>query len=450
MKKIVLMIMVLVSFSCSAYAYEKANKITDENVITELKKRFKSEDSYYVAQSITANVLSMEREHISDYFHKDFVTYYVNPEGEETEVRIKGIRDFESVDRSFSYNSEAGDETDVIFDVFRTGEFLENENIKIASPLCVLTPKGKFSHACIWVKYNDGSEKIYSQFSEQNGELTFKKFTDEEYMKEAIMPDVESFKPETAIREFTDCDNVHINTLLRLGFISGYEDNSFRPDKTLTRAEGVKLAVDSIRKKDYIESLMDSGYYESVFSDVDKSHWASVYITYAASSLKIINGFQDGLFRPEDTLTKTQFAKMIVCALGFENEAIAEGGYPEGFKKIAEKLGLIIYDEDEPVSRETAAEMIYNALFSELNKVDGYTVAGDAIAQVTSKEIMMEYVHDLRVVEGELKIADKNIVTVGDESFLMGYDDALKFSQNKMLHFIRKNEDGVEVWMAGE
>ena len=94
--------------------------------------------------------------------------------------------------------------------------------------------------------------------------------------------------------------------------------------------------------------------------------------------------------------------------------------------------------------------MIYNALFSELNKVDGYTVAGDAIAQVTSKEIMMEYVHDLRVVEGELKIADKNIVTVGDESFLMGYDDALKFSQNKMLHFIRKNEDGVEVWMAGE
>lgn len=450
MKKIFLMVMVLISFSCSVYAYEEANKITDEAVITQLKKRFKSEDSYFTAQSITANVLSMEREHISDYFHRDFVTYYVNPENEETEVRIKGFGDFESGARNFSYNSEAGDETDVIFDIFRDGEIFKAENIEKASPLCVLTPKGKFSHACIWVKYNDGSEKIYSEFTEQNRELTFKEYTDEEYMKEVIMPDVESFKPNTAIKEFTDCDNVHINTLLRLGFISGYEDNSFRPDKTLTRAEGVKLAVDSIRKKDYIEALMDSGYYESVFSDVDKNHWASVYITYAASSLKLINGFQDGLFRPEDTLTKTQFAKMIVCALGFEKEAIAEGGYPKGFKKMAEKLGLIVYDEDEPISREAAAQMIYNALFSEVNKIDGYTAAGDAIVQVTAKESMMEYVHDLRVVEGELKIVDKNIVSIGDESFLMGYDDAPKFSQNEMLHFIRKTEDGIEVWLAAE
>ncbi|MCH5186184.1 MAG: S-layer homology domain-containing protein, partial [Oscillospiraceae bacterium] len=41
------------------------------------------------------------------------------------------------------------------------------------------------------------------------------------------------------------------------------------------------------------------------------------------SGLEIINGFSDGTFRPDNTLTRTQFSKIIVCMLDKEDEAKA-------------------------------------------------------------------------------------------------------------------------------
>ena len=54
------------------------------------------------------------------------------------------------------------------------------------------------------------------------------------------------------------------------------------------------------------------------FFDVDSNHWAKDYISRLADA-KVINGYEDGTFRPEGNVTKAEFAKML--CLAFELDA---------------------------------------------------------------------------------------------------------------------------------
>ena len=452
MKKIILSLMLVLCFSGTAYAFEDTHKISDLETHQQLLNNFKSytgdDVQFYTAKTIISNILKMDREHISDYFQTEFETYYTNPQ--DKGVGIKGMSDIKNHDRKFHFYAEIGDETDMIFDIFRNDEIWNNKDIKEAYPLCILTAEGKFSNVCIWVKYQNGNESILTDFIEQDGKWNFSEYSDKEYMEEFIIPEVKGFEPKS-ISGFSDCDDIHVNTLLRLGFVSGFEDGSFRPQKILTRAEGIKLAVCVGLPKNYVQEAVKASYYVPIFSDVTEEHWSASFITLAAKSMGSLDGFEDKTLRPEDTLTKIQFAKILVCALGFEKEAKAEGGYPKGYKETAEKLGLGTDIDETPVSRADAAQMIYKALLANVNTVDGYDMSGEAITQVVSKKSScMEYVHNIRKVSGVLKTDGGNIVTVGNESFLAGFNDAEDFSGEKKTHFIQKNENGLEEWIASE
>ena len=78
---------------------------------------------------------------------------------------------------------------------------------------------------------------------------------------------------------------------------------------------------------------------ETGFSDVPKSHWASGYIAIA-QSLGIVNGMGDGTFAPESNVTYTDAAKMLVSALGYDVMAKEQGGYPLGYLTTAGSLGI--------------------------------------------------------------------------------------------------------------
>ncbi len=49
----------------------------------------------------------------------------------------------------------------------------------------------------------------------------------------------------------------------------------------------------------------------------------------------IVNGIGDGMFAPDEDVTYEQAVKMIVCALGYEPAAIGMGGYPSGYLAVA-------------------------------------------------------------------------------------------------------------------
>ena len=91
--------------------------------------------------------------------------------------------------------------------------------------------------------------------------------------------------------------------------------------------EKIYYIIFNNRNADNICSAFAKDYsdYPQKFWDLTKEHWA-----YAAISelriRKIINGFSDGSFRPNSTITRAEWTKIMVTAL---NIPIAKTGYVE-------------------------------------------------------------------------------------------------------------------------
>ena len=98
----------------------------------------------------------------------------------------------------------------------------------------------------------------------------------------------------------------------------------------------------------------------AAFSDVANEHWAKSYIDKLTSS-KVINGYPDGTFRPNDTLTKGAFLKLIVTAslpdVDFNHAQKSFDHWAGAYVKVLENYNIIennaITKEniDQPISR---------------------------------------------------------------------------------------------------
>lgn len=84
-------------------------------------------------------------------------------------------------------------------------------------------------------------------------------------------------------------------------YIFGYENNTFRPEAEITRAEAATAIARAIG--------LEPQNGDSRFLDIS-AHWAKGYIN-AAAALNIVNGYEDGSFRPDENITRAEFAKMI-------------------------------------------------------------------------------------------------------------------------------------------
>lgn len=114
--------------------------------------------------------------------------------------------------------------------------------------------------------------------------------------------------PDTPIVLPTDIDGhwakEYITELIEQGIISNYPDNTFRPDQNISRAEFVTIVVK-------VFSLESDEL--NVFNDTI-NHWAKNYIS-AAIENKIILGYGDNLFGPDDFITREQMAVIIAKAM---------------------------------------------------------------------------------------------------------------------------------------
>ena len=133
--------------------------------------------------------------------------------------------------------------------------------------------------------------------------------------KKAVIPPVEPpVEPEPELPALTDISGhwakASIEHLVEMGAISGYPDNTFRPDNLITRAEFATVLVKAM-------GLPISG--SKVFSDTT-GHWAKEAIStaYAAG---IISGYNEQSFGPDDPITREQMAVMVVKAAGLTGTA---------------------------------------------------------------------------------------------------------------------------------
>ena len=146
--------------------------------------------------------------------------------------------------------------------------------------------------------------------------------------------------------------------LAKYGIMNGFPDGTFRLEEDVTRAQIVKMIMTALGKEDFKGSGI-------VFSDVSKQHWAKDYIEGAVVE-GIVNGFTDGMFRPEDNVTKYQAIKMVVCMLGYDRLDSQPFEYPKDYLDTATDFDLVSIDEvgnqDTTASRGFIAQLISTAL----------------------------------------------------------------------------------------
>ncbi len=150
-----------------------------------------------------------------------------------------------------------------------------------------------------------------------------------------------------------------LTDLSRFQIVNGYEDGTFRPMKKVTRAEFAKLIIQTIKPDPEGSPAQDK-----TFPDVPASHWAYRFVNFARA-LEIINGFPDGTFHPDDSITYEQAIKMIVVALYYGHSAEAAGGYPDGYVTVASSLNILAgtqIDRKAEALRGVVATLLHNAL----------------------------------------------------------------------------------------
>ena len=156
-----------------------------------------------------------------------------------------------------------------------------------------------------------------------------------------------------------------VDVCTTLNIIGGYEDGTFRPTGNVTRAEMCKMICVALNGGK--EPTMGSGLI-GTFNDVAKDNWAAPYIEYCVSE-GIVGGVGGGRFNPTGNITGTQAAKMLLCILGYNASIQGYVGSDFWETKInvdaAQKGlydGLAGIDASAPLTRDQAAQMIWNGL----------------------------------------------------------------------------------------
>jgi len=100
----------------------------------------------------------------------------------------------------------------------------------------------------------------------------------------------------------------------------------------------------------------------TAFSDVEPSYWASTYIKYA-SELGIIYGYGDGTFRPKNNITNDEAIAMLVRALGYKAQYLS-GSFPTSHINVALGLGILdgVPTGSAEATRGDVAQLVFNAL----------------------------------------------------------------------------------------
>jgi hypothetical protein len=168
-----------------------------------------------------------------------------------------------------------------------------------------------------------------------------------------------------AFADQSDIDTKHteaVDMCNALNIITGFENGKFMPKDNVTREQMAKMicVLDNGGK----EPQLSTG---NTFSDVAADRWSNKYIE-ACASRGVVVGIGGGKFSPAGKVTATQAAKMLLVELGYD-DGIQQYSGADWATKVnvdATKKGyyedLEDIDVNAPLTREHAAQMIWNAL----------------------------------------------------------------------------------------
>ena len=222
-----------------------------------------------------------------------------------------------------------------------------------------------------------------------------------------------------------------VDMLSSLGVIQGYEDGSFKPNTTVTRAQMAKM----------IFTIMNGGNdnanaYASLptkFTDLPTAAWAQGYVRYLQNT-GIIAGKSVTKFAPNDTVTGLEAAKMVLVAAGYnaQKAGLTGAAWAQNTMKYGQLNNLfedVDADLNAALPRQYAAQILYNALDMKRvvwsNDINDFKNATDVSGEKTIGEKYM----DLYKTSAEVLTSVKK--TSGKDTYEIKLADKVKYADDK-------------------
>ncbi len=151
--------------------------------------------------------------------------------------------------------------------------------------------------------------------------------------------------------------------------VVGYPDGTFKPNKSVTRAEFTVMLMNALKK--------EAAGTAPTFKDQDKIDERAEKAIAQAFSAGIVRGYEDGSFRPNTAITRAEMAVMIARALQLPENQATDTGFADDTKipqwaksavKDLRELGLISgrganrFAPNDPAARAEAVTLLLDML----------------------------------------------------------------------------------------
>lgn len=158
------------------------------------------------------------------------------------------------------------------------------------------------------------------------------------------------------------------NKELKVPYIKGDPDGKFRPESSITRAEYAAIISRVLNR-----TMPKDQSTKTNFSDVASNAWYAKEVAFV-ESLGIINGYDDGTFRPHDSITRAEVTTIVMRVERFKDEVISpefkdiKGNWAEKAIDAAYKQKIIngypdgTFRPDNKITRAEAVTLMNNVL----------------------------------------------------------------------------------------
>ena len=204
-----------------------------------------------------------------------------------------------------------------------------------------------------------------------------------------------------------------VGVLVGVGIIDGMTETALEPQGNYTREQAAKIIAYMLLGKSKADSLKCT---VAPFDDVAASRWSAGYIAFCVEQ-GIIDGMTATTYEPAGTLTGFQWAKMLLCAIGFGVKGEFTGSsWSVNTALVAHKVNLFAGDLDgadhTALRREQAALYAFNALktakvayspnvTSYVYGIEGYTTVNKIGSSLATDVYDLKYAQGIVVdVEG--------------------------------------------------
>ncbi|MBQ4110590.1 MAG: S-layer homology domain-containing protein [Clostridia bacterium] len=234
------------------------------------------------------------------------------------------------------------------------------------------------------------------------------------------------------------------DAIVGLGFMDLYATGNFENGNSVSRAEFAEILC-KVANVPVEEGTAD-------FVDVNSETIKKDYI-YTAVKTGLMQGKGNGIFAPDEFITFNQAVKPLVTLLGYDKLAKEAGGYPIGYLQYAAKARILSgfnSGDENQITREQLANLIYNALDAKIWEMDSMSSMGEfsykegitlleAYHGILSSEGVVE-TNDITSVNNDKKSAKSGCVVINSNTYTDKDGKAKEILGQNVKFYYRENE----------